>query len=369
MTALHDELRSIIAQEGLIPVGRYMALCLGHPAHGYYASRDPFGAAGDFTTAPEISQMFGEMIGLWAVDAWARMGEPSALRLVELGPGRGTLMADFLRAARVRPAFLDAASVHLVETSAALREKQRERLREAPVEIAWHKRFAEIPPGPAIVIANEFFDALPIRQYVLTERGWCERLVGTGDGGELVFGLAPEPERRLATKAHLGAVLEQPVAALAVMSEVGARLAAEGGAGLFFDYGYEGPAISDTLQAVKRHAFADPLAEPGEADLTAHVDFSALAAAAREAGADSFGPTAQGDFLRSLGIEARAAVLKRRATPAQASEIDAALQRLTGDDPSAMGRLFKVLGVAGRGVRELPGFVATAPVMQHETVS
>jgi NADH dehydrogenase [ubiquinone] 1 alpha subcomplex assembly factor 7 len=368
VTALRDELKAIIALEGPIPVARYMALCLSHPAHGYYATRDPLGAAGDFTTAPEISQMFGEMIGLWVADIWERMGAPQPLRLVELGPGRGTLMTDALRAARVRPAFLQAMTVHLVETSPALRARQQKRLQGvAPVQ--WHDRVGEVPDGPAIIVANEFFDALPVRQYVRTESGWRERLVGLGGDGELAFGLAPDPEPRLARQAHPGAVLERPVLALKVMGELAARLAAQGGAGLFIDYGYEGPAVGDTLQSVRRHAFADPLAFPGDADLTTHVDFAALARAAQDAGAVPFGPVPQGDFLRTLGIEARADMLKRQATPAQAEAIDTALQRLTGGEREAMGALFKALAVTDRSLLALPGFASVGASRTPEPIA
>ena len=347
--SLLGELRETIAQEGPIPVERYMALCLGHPVHGYYRRKDPFGAAGDFTTAPEISQIFGELVGLWAVTVWEAMGAPP-FRLVELGPGRGTLMQDLLRAARVRPAFLEAAAIDLVETSPVLRDIQRERLGGAPV--AWRERIEEVPDGPAIVVANEFFDALPVRQYVRTGRGWCERLVGL-EGERLAFGLAPEPAP-IAAQAPLGAVLEVPEASLAIVRGLARRLVAQGGAALVIDYGFEGPAFGETLQAVRRHSYADPLAEPGEADLTAHVDFSALARAG--AGAAVHGPAPQGDFLRALGIEARAGALKARASPRQAADIDAALARLTGSGPEAMGSLFKALALADPRLPPLPGF-------------
>jgi NADH dehydrogenase [ubiquinone] 1 alpha subcomplex assembly factor 7 len=360
VTALKEELCRIIAAEGPITVERYMALCLGHPVQGYYTSRDPFGVTGDFTTAPEISQMFGELIGLWALEVWAAMGAPERLQLVELGPGRGTLMADLLRAARLRPAFLAAAEVNLVETSPILRELQRGALAGAPVPMAWRERFAEVPGGPAIVIANEFFDALPVRQLVRTERGWCERLVGLGAEGELAFGLAPEPAMSLPSGGRPGDVLEWPRAALALMSEVAARLASQGGAALVIDYGYKAPAFGDTLQAVRRHAYADPLALPGLADLTAHVDFARLAAAARAQGVRVHGPVAQRAFLRALGIEQRALRLQSRAAPAQAANIGSALARLTGHGRDGMGELFKVLCAAHLGLSEPSGFALAA---------
>jgi SAM-dependent MidA family methyltransferase len=332
-----------------------MALCLGHPVHGYYAARDPFGAGGDFTTAPEISQMFGELIGLWAADVWRMMGARRPVRLVELGPGRGTLMSDLLRAVRVAPGFIDAIDVHLIETSPTLRARQRETLSASAVPITWHEHLAEVPPGPAIVVANEFLDALPVRQFVRTERGWRERLIGL-DEEKLVFGLAAEPDKRLAQDGRVGETLEVPGAALELTRDIAERLKAQGGAALFIDYGHSRLAFGDTLQAVKRHAFADPLAEPGEADLTVHVDFAQVAAAARECGASVHGPVAQGDFLRALGIEARARALQARASAAQAADIASALERLTDDAPGAMGGLFKVLAIAHPQLDALPGF-------------
>lgn len=340
-------------------VERYMALCLSHPVHGYYATRDPLGAAGDFTTAPEISQIFGELIGLWAAAVWDGMGRPSPLRLIELGPGRGTLLADALRAGRALPGFLDAVRLHLVETSPVLQGKQRETLRGSPVPVSWHADLGEAPDGACVVIANEFFDALPIRQYVRTERGWCERLVGLHDD-RLAFGLAAEPDRAVTAPAPIGTVLEAPAAGVALMTSLADRLVAQGGAALVIDYG--GAGRGDTLQAVKGHRFADPLAEPGEADLTAHVDFRALGEAARRRGAGVHGPVTQGGFLRSLGIEARAAALKRRATPTQAAAIDSALQRLAGDRAEDMGDLFKAMAVTGPAAGPPPGFPPPTPI-------
>ncbi|QFU18150.1 class I SAM-dependent methyltransferase [Microvirga thermotolerans] len=334
-----------------------MSLCLAH----YYATRDPLGQAGDFTTAPEIGQMFGELIGLWMLEVWNGMGRPGGLRLVELGPGRGTLMADLLRAARLMPDFLAAASVHLVETSPALRERQGETLRSAPVPVSWHDRLEEVPEGPTLLVANEFFDALPVRQYVATERGWCERLIGL-EGDALAFGLRPEPEPALGTPPRLGAVLEWPAAGIAAAQGLARRLARQTGAALLIDYGYWGPAFGDTLQAVKGHAYADPLADPGEADLTTHVDFHRIAAAAAGEGLRIHGMATQGDFLQALGIAARTAALKRRATPAQAEGLDRALERLTGRGPEAMGELFKVLALSHPSLEAVPGLAARPTV-------
>jgi NADH dehydrogenase [ubiquinone] 1 alpha subcomplex assembly factor 7 len=358
VTALRADLRRIIAAEGPISIARYMALCLGHPAHGYYTTRDPFGAAGDFTTAPEISQMFGELIGLWAIETWRLMGRPALVRLIELGPGRGTLMRDLLRAARADPGFAAAVMVHLVETSPLLRQAQERALAGAAAPIVWHQRLAQARGGPALVIANEFLDALPVRQFVMTERGWCERLVGLDAAGALAFGLAPEASSGLPAAGRPGDILEWPEAALALTRELAGRACAQGGAALIVDYGYAGPAFGDTLQAVKRHAYADPLAEPGAADLTVHVDFAKIAAAARAEGAAVHGPVTQGAFLRALGIAARAAVLKARATAAQGADIDRALARVTEAGRAGMGELFKAICIAAPGLPPPPGFPA-----------
>lgn len=355
MTPLGAAIEEIIAAEGPITVERYMALCLGHPLHGYYRTRDPLGASGDFTTAPEITQMFGELIGLWAAEVWRSMGGPSPVRLVELGPGRGTLMADAMRAARVLPPFRAAVDVHLVETSPTLRERQEATLGAAGVPLTWHDDLGSVPGGPMIAIANEFVDALPIRQFIGTGRGWCERLVGS-NRGRLTFGSSPEPERALSVPVRIGAMLEWPAAGIALIGALASRVASQGGAALVIDYGHAESGFADTLQAVRAHAFADPLADPGEADLTAHVDFGVLAQAARTAGAAVHGAAPQGEFLRALGIEPRAASLKAGATPAQAHAVDAAVARLTGTGDGEMGSLFKALALADPRLPPLPGF-------------
>lgn len=356
---LEDEIKLLIAAEGPMPVGRYMALCLGHPRYGYYITRDPLGARGDFTTAPEISQMFGELLGLWAVAAWQQMGGPAPFRLVELGPGRGTLMADALRAARLVPAFGAAAHIHLVETSPVLKAAQAKALSSHDPRVFWHDRIEEVPAGPAIVLANEFFDALPVDQYVWTGAGWHERKIGLGAEGELVLGLDPAPSRAApALAAHLpppvpGAVLE--VMESAPARALFARLAAQGGLALAIDYGHAG-GHGDTLQALKAHRFADPLADPGAADLTAHVDFARLARMARAAGLRAFGPLEQGDFLTRLGLGARAERLMRDASPHAADAIAAAARRLAGTGDGEMGRLFKVLALAHSHLGTPPAF-------------
>jgi len=351
--ALKDSVREIIALEGPISVERYMSLCLRQ----YYATRDPLGAAGDFTTAPEISQMFGELIGLWMLEVWNGMGRPAPCRLVELGPGRGTLMADLLRATRLLPDFQAAATVHLVETSPALRQRQQAALAASGFSVEWHDRLEDVPSGPTLLVANEFFDALPVRQFAATERGWCERLVGV-DGENLIFGLRPEPEPALGKPLRLGDILEWPAASVEIMAPLAGRLAQDGGAALILDYGYWGPAFGDTLQALKDHHPVDPLGEPGEADLTTHVDFHRLAQAAVMQGARVYGIVTQGEFLQVLGIQARAEALKARATPAQAADIDRALARLTERGPTGMGELFKVLAVTHEAIQAVPGLPA-----------
>ena len=368
-TDLADLLRSTIAQEGPITVERFMALALGHPTFGYYMTRDPFGAAGDFTTAPEISQMFGELLGLWAAAVWQSLGQPQRVHLVELGPGRGTLMSDALRALRGLPALREALDVHLVETSPVLRQMQETTLRPTRMTTTWHTSVDTLPDGPLLVLANEFFDALPIRQFVRTGRGWCERLVGLGPDDALAFGLAAEPidhsfadhvQRANGTAAPLGATVELCPAGFAVVESLAARICRQGGALLAIDYGHGRSGFADTLQAVKNHQFVDPLAEPGAADLTAHVDFAALGRAARRGGATVQGSVTQGVFLRGLGLDHRSAVLKGRATPAQSADIEAAVARLAGPSPG-MGELFKVMAVTAPGLPTLPGFETEPP--------
>lgn len=344
-----------IRADGPIGLDRYMALCLGHPSHGYYATRDPLGRSGDFVTAPEISQMFGELIGAWTASvlpmmAAAAPGERPCL--VELGPGRGTLMADALRVLRVAGAAFD---LHLVETSPVLRGIQADRL--AGAAPAFHDSVASLPDAPLLVIANEFFDALPARQFVRTDRGWCERRVGlTAAGDALAFGLDPEPDPRLTAPAPEGAVLTLPSQGLAVLRDLGRRLVAKGGALLVIDYGGDQPGFGDTFQAVAGHRYADPLSRPGEADLTLQVDFGTLARAARAEGLAALGPVTQREFLLALGLDARAERLKARATPDQARAIEAAARRLTDPDPRGMGALFKVLCASHPALTPLPAF-------------
>ena len=322
----------------------------------YYAARDPFGRAGDFTTAPEISQAFGECLGLWAAVAWEAMGRPDPVLLVELGPGRGTLMADALRAAAdVAAPFRAALRVHLVEASPRLRDAQRARLGDAVA--AWHDDLAAVPPGPALLLANEFFDALPIRQFIRRGGAWSERFVA--DGAFLEHPAEDAPPLR--SDAPEGAVQEVSEAGRALAGALGQRLAAQGGAALLLDYGPVAGGLGDSLQALRGHDAADPLGAPGGADLTAHVDFAALAAAGRTAGAAVHGPLPQGLFLQRLGLVSRAAMLARAAQMAgkgreQAGLILAGAERLVA--PERMGRLFKALCLCDPALPPPPGFEA-----------
>jgi NADH dehydrogenase [ubiquinone] 1 alpha subcomplex assembly factor 7 len=315
--------------------------------------REPFGRLGDFITAPEISQMFGELIGLWAVAVWEMMGGPRRFVLSELGPGRGTLMADVIRTARLKPDFVRGADIHLVEMSPRLREIQRDALLPTGRPIQWHAAVSDLPPGPAIIIANEFFDALPIRQFLWRDNAWAERMVGISGDGKLEFGLAPVDQRPAGVPLPNGAIIETSQAGKAVMTMIAERLKKEGGAALVIDYGSGEPGTGDTLQAVRAHKRDDPLAAPGEADVTAHVDFAALARAAKTAGADVRALMGQGEFLIKLGLVDRANVLGRGKDEKTRDAIASAMHRLAA--PKAMGTLFKVLAISSPGLK-LPLF-------------
>ena len=357
----HDLARILaqrIAADGPISVADFMAQALSHPEFGYYQGKDPFGIAGDFTTAPEISQMYGELVGLWCANSWLALGKPTPFILAELGPGRGTLMADALRALETIPACRAAVRVHLVETSLAMRQRQRQALPDG--DVTWHDRIDDLPMMPVIFIANEFFDALPVEQFVRHDENWRQRLVDRNEDG-FVFTPAPTPyagehlPASAALPAENGAVVESSPASLQIAAEIARRVRSLSGAALIVDYGHAAAAIGETLQAVHRHAYAPVLKQPGTADLTAHVDFSALAAAARAAGATCWGPIGQGEFLRRLGIETRAATLTAAATPQQKVDIEAALERLIGD--AQMGTLFKVLAIGGGTAGPPAGFL------------
>ncbi|MBO0756812.1 MAG: SAM-dependent methyltransferase [Bradyrhizobiaceae bacterium] len=355
------EIRRRIAVAGPMPVSQFMDLCLSHPEYGYYVARDPIGSHGDFITAPEISQIFGELIGLWAAEVWRLMGKPADIHLIELGPGRGTLMLDALRASRAAPRFREALAVHLVETSPALRRRQRETLADFDAPIFWHGSLSDIPAGPVIVLANEFFDALPIHQAIKQSDGWHERVVELDKEGDLTFGLAAAPLPSFdETLPHQ--VRQAPVGAIYewrpdhVVGDINRRILQDGGAALVIDYGHAVSAAGDTLQAVRCHAYSDPLAEPGLADLTAHVDFEALASSARSAGVRTLGPIEQAAFLRRIGIDIRAAALKAVAPTAMATKIDTSVARLTAGGRTGMGALFKVMALSHPALALLPGF-------------
>lgn len=360
-TPLEREIRRCIDIAGPMPIGQYMALCLGHAQHGYYMTRDPFGRRGDFITAPEISQMFGELVGLWAAAVWQQMGGPSRVQLIELGPGRGTMMRDALRAAQIVPEFHAAVAVHLIEVSPVLVQRQREALSGLGVPISWHPSLDDVPQGPLIVVANEFFDALPVCQTVKLDDGWHERVIKIDKSGNLAFGTARDRiaqfERLLPPRvrnAPDGACYEwrPPQAAL----ELGRRIARDGGAALVIDYGHSESGLGDTFQAVGEHTYADPLSMPGNVDLTAHVDFEVLADTVECMGARAHGPLSQREFLLRLGIAARAETLKASAAPEAAQGIDSALARLTGSGRAEMGELFKVIAFGDPTLGSLPGF-------------
>lgn len=358
---LEKEIRRLIAVGGPMPVARYMTLCLTHPQHGYYVTRDPFGAGGDFTTAPEVSQIFGELLGLWALSVWRMLDEPESINLIELGPGRGTMMRDALRAAKVLPKFRQALSVHMVEISPTLEQLQRNSLSDVEVPVTWHRNLLDVPEGPTIILANEYLDALPVHQVVKQNDGWHERVIGLNANGDFALGLAPDPlpqfDRFMPKKikdAPVGSIFEwrNDIHAFDI-----ARRVRKDSAALFIDYGHVESDIGETLQSVNEHAFADPLSAPGLADITAHVDFFIFGQAAQNMGAAVHGPITQARFLRELGIEARAEALRRGANPEQAANITAAVTRLTEGGRTGMGELFKVMAVSDPKLGPLPGFV------------
>jgi NADH dehydrogenase [ubiquinone] 1 alpha subcomplex assembly factor 7 len=352
-----------IAAEGPLSVAAFMAMALYDPTSGYYARGRPIGAAGDFTTAPEISQIFGELVGLWCALAWDEVGRPDPVVLAELGPGRGVLANDLLRAVAAVPGFRRALRLHLIEASPLLRAEQERRL--AWAEPIWLERADQLPPGPLLVVANEFLDALPIRQFVRREGGWAERLVALDLTGELVFAdgvpspaaalLVPKRLRRSAT----GAVVELCPTALALAAFLGRRFTCEPGAALFIDYGYYGETPGSTLRASRRHRPVSVLSRPGTADLSADVDFAAVAAAAGAAGAEVYGPVAQGRFLVALGAAARCEMLCARASPTQRRALEHGLMRLL--DPAAMGQAWKAMAVTTPGLASVAGFGVVEP--------
>jgi NADH dehydrogenase [ubiquinone] 1 alpha subcomplex assembly factor 7 len=357
---LESEIRRLIAVAGPMPIAEYARLCLTHPQYGYYLTRDPIGAAGDFITAPEISQMFGELIGLWMASVWQQMGAPENVRVIELGPGRGTMMIDALRAARVVKDFHAAIVLHLVEISPKLQALQQRRLEGLEVPMLWHAALADVPGGPSIIVANEFIDALPVHQAVKQADGWHERVVAIAADGNLAMSTASDPLPHFDATLPRG-LRQSPEGSTyewrsdIIALEIGRRVRSDGAA-LIIDYGHAWHGLGETLQAVAGHSFSDPLRAPGRADLTAHVDFMALAQSAEIIGGRVHGPVSQRDFLRRLGIDKRAATLKARVPPEKAAEIDQALSRLTASGPKGMGELFKALAISDPKLGPLPGF-------------
>ena len=345
--------------DGPISVAEFMETALGDADGGYYTTRDPFGAAGDFTTSPEISQVFGELIGLWCANTWQNMGAPTDFALIELGPGRGTLMADALRALRMVPACRAAARLHLVETSPVLRQIQQTTLRGE--NITWHTELPDLGGAPAIFIANEFFDALPVQQFIKSDGQWCERVV-TLDDTHNRFCFDINRRHRLPAQdvtqqlkdAKDGAIFEYAPAVQSMVSDLSLQLLENGGAGLIIDYGYTHHSIGQTLQAVRKHRLIDPLDTPGDCDLTAHVDFQLVAETARAAGTKCWGPIDQEVFLKKLGIIERMNTLLTRANVIQAHNIRTAVTRLIA--PAQMGTLFKVLAITDDRILHLAGF-------------
>ncbi|MFZ1813610.1 MAG: SAM-dependent methyltransferase [Rhizobiaceae bacterium] len=361
---LRDRIKRRIELSGPMSVAEYMHVCMSDPAQGYYTSTDPIGRRGDFVTAPEISQLFGEMIGLWAVGAWEAMGKPDSFALVEAGPGNGTLIGDILRTVRHFPQFMQAASIHLLEASPRMIERQRERTRGH--DVTWHANLAELPPVPLILMANEFLDVLAFRQYVRSGGHWHEHCIGLDGGGELAFmlGAATLDPAFLPTgweREPDGSVFEYAPAREAWVQDLSHHLCEHGGLALLIDYGQLQSGFGDTFQAVENHKPVSPLGEPGRADLTSHVDFSALERAAREAGNARVASAAQGDFLLAMGLLERAGALGATADAGLRDELSLAVERLAG--PQQMGNLFKVMAISGStlqpGSPPLPPFTAS----------
>lgn len=358
LSPLQTEIKRLIKASGPMPVWRYMELCLQHPQHGYYISRDPLGREGDFVTAPEVSQMFGELLGLWAASVWKAVGSPQQFHLIELGPGRGTMMSDALRALRVLPPLYQTLSVHMIEINPVLREKQRTAL-TGMRSVTWHERLDDVPDGPCVIFANEYFDVLPIHQMVRRETGWHERVIELDADETFTYGAAAEPTPGfeallppLVRAAPVGAIFEwRPDSAIMAIAK---RVRDQRGAALIIDYGHVRSDVGDTFQAIARHTFADPLKTPGLADITAHVDFEALGRAAGAVGARVHGPVTQGDFLQRLGIETRALTLMQKASREVAEDISQGLNRLVEGGRGGMGSLFKVLAISDPDIAALP---------------
>jgi NADH dehydrogenase [ubiquinone] 1 alpha subcomplex assembly factor 7 len=344
VSGLGDRIARQIAASGPLTVAQFMALALLDPKEGYYRRAEAIGRGGDFVTAPEVSQAFGELLGVWCIEQWQRLGQPLPFKLIELGPGRGTLAVDVLRTLALRPALLQAMDIHLVEVNETLRQQQRRALRRH--RVTWHDSLEGVPAGPFVLLANEFFDALPIRQFERAPDAWRERLVALGADGTLAFALSgPMPEALLPEPwraAPTGSVMEIDSGGEVLAAQLAERVSAGPGAALVIDYGYVEPPLKGTLQAVREHTKVDPLSEPGRSDLSAQVDFAALSLAARRAGASVVRPATQREFLQRMGVRERFAAL-RRANPARVPEFTAAERRLTS--PEQMGTLFKAMAI------------------------
>ena len=357
MTRLAGRIRDTIAANGPISVAEYMMMCLLDPQDGYYTTREPFGVEGDFTTAPEISQMFGEIVGVWIVAAGGPRGRPSPATIAEIGPGRGTLMKDLLRTIRrLAPDLESGSQIGLVEASPRLAEVQRRTLGEWSGRARWLTSVDDLPACPLFIVGNELFDAIPVRQFVKTPGGWRERMVGLDEAGDLAFfaGMASLDDTLLpagAADAPDGSIFEAAQGRTALMAGIAERIAKAGGAGLFFDYGHLASGLGDTLQAVRGHAYDPVLAHPGEADLTSHVDFEVLAWEAERHGLTS-GLTTQGAFLLAMGLLERAGSLGANADETRREEIRNEVERLAS--PSQMGDLFKVLAIASTALDLVP---------------
>jgi SAM-dependent MidA family methyltransferase len=361
MTRLEERIVELISALGPIPVSEYMALCLFDPRDGYYTTREPFGTQGDFTTAPEISQMFGELVAVWLYEAWQAIGKPMPVTVAEIGPGRGTLMKDMLRTlARLDEKFVKDAAFAMIEASPRLAKIQKKTLAGAPAMPDWHETVGTLAKTPLLIVGNELFDAIPTRQFVRTEKSWRERMIGLDDDDRLSFfagaaSLDPSLLPADAVDAAPGAIVELSPPRAALMTNIAQRIASDSGAGLFIDYGYLRPCVGDTLQALRKHQHEDVLASPGEADLTTHVDFAALANAARAQGLVAHTAT-QGGFLLDMGLLERAGQLGAGAGLAIREKVTSEVERLAG--PQAMGELFKVLAIMPAGISIAP-FLAT----------
>jgi NADH dehydrogenase [ubiquinone] 1 alpha subcomplex assembly factor 7 len=354
--SLATRLHARIARDGPLTVEEFMQACLSDEVAGVYASRQPIGGKGDFITSPEISQIFGELVGLWAVAVWQSMGEPSRVTVAEFGPGRGILMADASRAWRGVPKFRDSVSVALIETSPVMVETQRKTLKDAGVPLRWYAALDAVPEGPLVMLANEFIDALPIRQFIRRGEAWRERLIASDGRGGFTFidGEAEDEGRYLPQAVPEDAILERRPLAHTLMRELGRRANRAPLAALMVDYGHVESGFGDTLQAVRGHRFADVLANPGAADLSSHVDFADLKREAVAAGLMTHGPMPQGEFLLKLGLAGRRERLLQRATPTQAEAIASGAARLV--DPRQMGVLFKALALTSAGLPPPPPF-------------